>query len=474
MTELRSPAAPVDSSSGPAAPAVPAQPSDTSAAVPTSVARGGRYGWIDALRGIAAVFVVFRHVGQYLFIGPASHAVRGFDPGLYGVMVFFLVSGYIVPASLERRGSIRRFWISRLFRIYPMAAVAVLAAVLLVTTGIIPADPLLVKTEATMHPLVTTIGNLTMLQDLLGVTNTISVMWTLSYEMAFYLLLTALFVFNVHRHSAALASGLALVALVAGGAIPVMALSHNQWSTDRVAAAALAVMVLGLALVVSRRRTFTVTGALVLAGMVLILLTTNGRTTGWQTMVILATMFCGTAIYRADEGQLSWRITALACGLVLACSVLVAPLYHHNSAIATLQTWTTPMSWTTAVIGAWLTFAAFRALRRRRMPRVLTWLGSISYSVYLVHTGVLAVMLWLLTGLTPTQIVERRYDPGTGTELLWTVAYFAVVFAVSYLTYRLVELPGQALGRRLIDALTRRRRSATPGEQLKPTVPAQR
>jgi hypothetical protein len=29
-------------------------------------------------------------------------------------MVFFLVSGYIIPASLERSGGIRRFTISRL------------------------------------------------------------------------------------------------------------------------------------------------------------------------------------------------------------------------------------------------------------------------------------------------------------------------------------------------------------------------
>jgi peptidoglycan/LPS O-acetylase OafA/YrhL len=39
--------------------------------------------------------------------------------GLYGVFVFFMVSGYIVPASLERRGSVRGFWVSRVFRLYP-------------------------------------------------------------------------------------------------------------------------------------------------------------------------------------------------------------------------------------------------------------------------------------------------------------------------------------------------------------------
>ena len=41
------------------------------------------------------------------------------DLGKYGVLLFFLVSGYVIPMSLERHGSLRRFWIGRLFRIYP-------------------------------------------------------------------------------------------------------------------------------------------------------------------------------------------------------------------------------------------------------------------------------------------------------------------------------------------------------------------
>ena len=51
------------------------------------------------------------------------------DPGNYGVFVFFLISGYIVPASLERKGSVRTFWVSRLFRLYPLYLLAVAFAV---------------------------------------------------------------------------------------------------------------------------------------------------------------------------------------------------------------------------------------------------------------------------------------------------------------------------------------------------------
>jgi peptidoglycan/LPS O-acetylase OafA/YrhL len=48
--------------------------------------------------------VVFDHL-TYSVLQPVRNTVyQWFDPGHYGVFVFFLVSGYIVPASLEPGG----------------------------------------------------------------------------------------------------------------------------------------------------------------------------------------------------------------------------------------------------------------------------------------------------------------------------------------------------------------------------------
>ena len=44
--------------------------------------------------------------------------------------VFFLVSGYIIPASLERKGSVRGFWVSRAFRLYPLYIVGIAVSLL--------------------------------------------------------------------------------------------------------------------------------------------------------------------------------------------------------------------------------------------------------------------------------------------------------------------------------------------------------
>jgi peptidoglycan/LPS O-acetylase OafA/YrhL len=88
------------------------------------------------LRGIAALCVVFDHL-TYAVLRPVRDSVyHWFDPGQYGVFVFFLVSGYIVSASLERKGSVRGFWMSRVFRLYPLYLFAVGAMVVLWASGI--------------------------------------------------------------------------------------------------------------------------------------------------------------------------------------------------------------------------------------------------------------------------------------------------------------------------------------------------
>src|SRR5687768_11000857 len=79
-----------------------------------------RQAWLDALRGVAVLAVVFEHLLDPLFPEVRANISPWFNFGQYGVMVFFLVSGYVVPVSLERRGSIAGFWINRVFRLYPL------------------------------------------------------------------------------------------------------------------------------------------------------------------------------------------------------------------------------------------------------------------------------------------------------------------------------------------------------------------
>ncbi|WP_433354058.1 acyltransferase family protein [Microtetraspora malaysiensis] len=134
-----------------------------------------RMAWLDALRGIAALVVVFEHALQPLLPEARIPVKAVFEPGWYGVMVFFLVSGYIVPASLERRGSVRAFWISRFFRLYPLFGVSVAGMALLVTLGW---DDLHIWWST--RPFSLALGHLTMLQNLQHMPNLVNVLWTLS------------------------------------------------------------------------------------------------------------------------------------------------------------------------------------------------------------------------------------------------------------------------------------------------------
>ncbi len=80
--------------------------------------KSSRLGWLDGLRGVAAVAVAVHHA-TFVYTPHAREALlQWFNPGFWGVMVFFLISGYIIPASLERHGDVSRFWTSRIFRIY--------------------------------------------------------------------------------------------------------------------------------------------------------------------------------------------------------------------------------------------------------------------------------------------------------------------------------------------------------------------
>src|ERR1700678_4831580 len=114
-----------------------AGPRDSSQPVAADVAgTGNRLAWLDVLRGWAALCVVFNHFGYFVPRSLNTAVYRWIDPGEYGVFVFFIISGYIIPASLERRGNVRTFWVSRIFRLYPLYLLAVAAALVLATMHI--------------------------------------------------------------------------------------------------------------------------------------------------------------------------------------------------------------------------------------------------------------------------------------------------------------------------------------------------
>ncbi|WP_169951238.1 acyltransferase [Microbispora sp. H11081] len=371
-----------------------------------------RLAWLDALRGVAAPAVALHHSGWTFVPGVWAEIDRRVDVGTWGVFVFFLVSGYIIPASLERRGDLRAFWTGRACRLLPLLLVALALALLLAYAGVFETSPGL----GDRPPPLVALANLTMLQELLGVPSVIGVMWTLSYEMAFYLMTVGLFAVRQAHRPAPIAAALAVAAVPLGLLMPGATINGGADLVAAVLGVAVVAVVAVTVLANGRLRTAAaVTGGLL--GLALVIL--GSRIGAGEGLVIAATMFAGTAVHRAERGMLRWRWAVAALLTVLACGVLVAP----------------DPAWASALVLAVGFFTLVFALRRRSFPRWLAYLGVISFSLYLLHP--------LLLRIVPNLPV-----------------FFLVLLVLGHVAYRLVEAPGQRLGRRL----NQRRRPATgPG-----------
>jgi peptidoglycan/LPS O-acetylase OafA/YrhL len=84
---------------------------------------------------------------------------------------------------------------------------------------------------------------------------------------------------------------------------------------------------------------------------------------------------------------------------------------------------------------------------RALVNRFTRYLGQISYSVYLTHFVAVHLVLWAS---------RAWYEPRMGGRLPFLVAFplvLGISMVFSAITYRAVEIPGQALGRRLIRRL---------------------
>jgi peptidoglycan/LPS O-acetylase OafA/YrhL len=283
---------------------------------------------------------------------------------------------------------------------------------------------------------------LLMLPNLLTGPNVPNVTWTLSYEMVFYLLLVALFSWGVHRHSGWYASAFAVGAVALGGVLPMAALTrwaahaHNGGLALNVTADALVLG--GIVVALSSRSRVARLGASVAGLTALVLVMVNqGSPYPWEGCVILALMFSGTLIYRAEHRQpgAGRALTAAIVAGVLALTTF-AGIWHGQQRHESHQ-WM--VQWATSVLLAGATFGLGLAVRHRKVPRWCAWLGMISYSVYLLHPLVFDAY----------RSVPALHRPHTlPVQGLMFAGCVAVIIGLSTVTYYSVEKPMQRLGRR--------------------------
>lgn len=293
-----------------------------------------RLDYVDSIRGLAALSVVYLHASLAFHASATPLEQKIFyvlgmilDPGKFGVVVFFMVSGFVVPFSLRgKKGSgLARFALSRFFRLYPLYWLSIAASLALgVLLHEVPPD------------WSTILINVTMLQQFVGAPNIIGVYWTLQIELIFYAAAALLFLYGVLGKPRALERAAALALTSAAG--------------------------LGILRFVTRQ-------PLPVAVPLALCLMFTG--TLWRRFIVEG---------EADAGRRAKRMLVLFLAAMPAVSLVAYNFDAGHNEI-----------WYRYTLTYYAAIAAFILLTRyvRVQAPVFVWLGRISYAVYLFHPLVL-------------------------------------------------------------------------------------
>ncbi len=139
-----------------------------------------RFTFLDVARALAALAVMVQHSMEgsgMQALERGAFATTWLNLGETGVVMFFLVSGFIIPASVRGTPTFGKFWIRRVFRIYPLYWV-----MFFVTLAI---SVLLIGEPLPNIP-VTIISHIFIIQGWVGLRNYVGGSWTLLIEILWY------------------------------------------------------------------------------------------------------------------------------------------------------------------------------------------------------------------------------------------------------------------------------------------------
>ncbi|MFK3781100.1 acyltransferase family protein [Agrobacterium sp. NPDC089420] len=344
---------------------------------------------IDQLRGIAALSVIFYHLSAHSLINRSDivqnswvditfkNVIAGdyLNFGRFGVILFFIISGYVVPFSFPKQNPIAGFVISRVFRLYPLFWASLTAALFL---RFYAGNPLSIYDV---------LANMTMIPDFLASHRVLDIYWTLAYEVLFYVTVVIIYVcagplnLTITRQAAILCACLSIIISI-----------------------------------------FQIMGQPVAAG---------------DKIILIGFMFLGSTIRKTqiDQGRLvdGWLkliIVLLMGGIILRGYIhYVLFLYGTDTKFENFNS--IIITHAAAIILFLSTLAWFDKLE---FPS-LTYMGVISYSLYITHP----ILMEMITvfGLEDALIRSGAY----------IVSLFVATIILSILTYHFIEQPFIRLGK---------------------------
>jgi peptidoglycan/LPS O-acetylase OafA/YrhL len=144
---------------------------------------------LDGLRGLAALWVAYAHIFGFRYeLDPTYHPTFPFQHYFHaahgGVLIFFMLSGYVIGLTNRSpfsRANALQYLLRRFIRLYPIYAISIVLAVL----------------TSPFDTWKTVVGNLFFLQGpIAALLSGNGVLWTLHYEVVYYLAFLAVWYFR--------------------------------------------------------------------------------------------------------------------------------------------------------------------------------------------------------------------------------------------------------------------------------------
>lgn len=344
---------------------------------------------LQYLRGIACLLVVLYHSRGELNDIYVQNNLGNilFNYGYIGVDLFFMISGFVIMLSTEKDSSVRSFIVKRIFRLYPVYLVCLLLCALIFTK---PIDINYLKSLFFINL------NYDKSAPWFGY-SVISTAWTLTYEIIFY-------------------------------------------------------CIFSIAMKISWKNRFYISSAIIMASVFTLGLIYNNEIniSGYATLSdheapwilklfaspMLLEFIAGMVIYQVYRYAKNHDMKIISTPLLAASSFAFIFFYMsgYNGGHGLFN----------CGIYAFmllLSLSIFETTRKIKFNKVLDWMGDISYSLYLVHTIVISILI-------KKYIDVPFYNPKLGFSNVLLI--LGVSLFISHILFNAIEEPFRKLARHLV------------------------
>ena len=339
--------------------------------------------FITGLRAIAATMVVIIHTQAFIDFGYVGQAIT--SAGKYGVDIFFVISGFTISKTFKEAKNYRSYLIRRIMRVVPLYWLIISIATMLWLSGLFSL-PYWMQEFETQPDLYNFLMHISMLSflDYRIATSLLGVEWTISIEFFWYVFLPPLICFG---KTVSRLIGMIFVILILTGILSYI--SKELLGTS--------------------------------------------QPVKWSPIAHGHLFFIGIISYylRDRFKSISSQRPAIWIGVAVALFALALTInFGGRRGVLVLST---------AILIVYVTPARAEWTTKPLTNRVMLFLGSISYSIYLIHILVIHVLDDL--SMLPASSIGK-----------FAIVY-AITVALSTITYLLVEKPTNRAGRRLAQAV---------------------